>query len=52
MAAWIMGIFMAIISLVGLVMASGANDATFSWVGICTFVFGVAFCYAQIVRNT
>lgn len=52
MATWIMGLFMALVALMGLFMASGAKDQTFAWVGILLFVSGIAFVYRQIVQNT
>ncbi|WP_259779926.1 hypothetical protein [Aestuariispira ectoiniformans] len=52
MAGWIIGIFMTVVAVLGLFLASGAHDATFSWVGILLFVTGVAFVYRQIVKNT
>ena len=50
MGHWIRGIFMGLLALVGLVMASKAVDATFYWVGLLFFVFGVGFIFALIGR--
>lgn len=52
MGSWFMGLFMALVSLLGLKLASGAYDPTMAWVGVFFFLFGVLFCYAMIVRNT
>ena len=52
MGIWINGVCMAILALAGLYLSSRAVDGTIAWVGILLFVFGVAFIYRQIVRNT
>ncbi|RED51010.1 hypothetical protein [Aestuariispira insulae] len=52
MGIWITGVCMAVVALLGLFISSRAVDGTLSWVGILLFVFGTAFIYRQIVRNT
>lgn len=51
MAGWIIGIFMTIIAILGLIMSSRAVDSTFAWVGIIFFVAAVSYIYNQISRN-
>ena len=50
--AWALGIGMGLLSLVGLIMASGAVDRVFYWTGLVLFLFGVLFIFALIGRNT
>jgi hypothetical protein len=45
---WILGVFMALLSLIGLTMASGATDGGFYGVGLLFFVFGVLFIFGLI----
>jgi hypothetical protein len=47
---WILGALLALLSLLGLVMASGAEDELFSGVGLAFFLFGVFFIFALIRR--
>ena len=52
MGVWITGVCMAFMALLGLFVSSRAVDDTIAWVGMLFFIFGVAFIYRQIVRNT
>lgn len=45
---WVLGAFMALLSLLGLVMASGARDELFSGVGFVFFLFGVLFIFGLV----
>ncbi|MGF1610500.1 MAG: hypothetical protein ACFCUQ_13955 [Kiloniellales bacterium] len=50
--AWVLGGVMGLISLLGLVMASRAQDDVFYLVGLLLFLFGVLFCFGLIKRCT
>ena len=50
--AWVLGIVMGLLSLVGLLMASKATDDGFYWTGLAVFLFGVLFIFALIGRTT
>lgn len=52
MSSWGMGIVMAVLSVIGLFLSAGAHDGTMEWVGILLTIFGVAYCYGLIIRNT
>jgi hypothetical protein len=45
---WVLGAAMAVLSFVGLLMASRAADAAFYWTGMTLFLFGVLFIFALI----
>jgi hypothetical protein len=45
---WILGALMALLSLIGLIMANGATDAGFYAVGLLFFGFGVLFIFGLI----
>jgi hypothetical protein len=45
---WIFGGIMALLSLIGLLMASRAIDATFYWTGLAFFLFGVLAIFGLI----
>ena len=47
---WVMGAFMALLAIVGLLMAGRAQDSVFYFVGLLFFIFGVAFNFALIGR--
>ncbi|HSA80163.1 MAG TPA: hypothetical protein VLE23_05030 [Geminicoccaceae bacterium] len=47
---WILGALLALLSLVGLFMASGAKDELFYGVGLAFFLFGVLFIFGLIKR--
>ncbi len=50
--AWIMGLFMTLVALIGLTLASAAADGTMYWVGLVLFGFGVLFIFRLIGRHT
>ena len=50
--SWILGGAMGVISLVGLIMASQAQDDAFYYTGLLFFLFGVLFIFALIKRCT
>ena len=43
---WVVGVAMGFFALLGLVMASKAQDEVFYFVGLLFFAFGVVFNYA------
>jgi hypothetical protein len=45
---WILGALLALLSLFGLFMASGARDGIFYGVGLAFFLFGVLFIFGLI----
>jgi hypothetical protein len=47
---WILGALLALLSLVGLFMASSAEDDLFYGVGLAFFLFGVLFIFGLIHR--
>lgn len=49
---WILGIGMAILVLLGLIVASRAADPVMYYVGLGFSLFGVLFNYGMISRNT
>jgi hypothetical protein len=49
---WILGALMALLSLLGLVMANGATDDGFYAVGLVFFTFGVLFIFGLIRTYT
>lgn len=51
MQGWTLAVLMGLLSLLGLVMASGAEDEIFYGTGLALFVFGVLFVFAVISRN-
>jgi hypothetical protein len=50
MGAWILGVVMGMVSLIGLGIASRAEDGVFYATGLGLFVFGVLFIYGLIYR--
>ena len=50
-AAWIGGLLMGLLSVLGLVIAAKAGDPAFSAAGLAFFIFGVAFIFGLIRRN-
>jgi hypothetical protein len=52
MLPWIYGVLLALLSLLGLLVASRAHDGMFYTVGLLFFAFGVAFIFGLIVKNT
>ena len=47
---WIMGGLMALMAILGLLMASRAQDSVFYFVGLLFFIFGVVFNFSLIGR--
>lgn len=47
---WVLGGVMALLSLLGLVLASAAEDTVFYGTGLALFVFGVLFIFGLIHR--
>mgnify|MGYP000526492068 CR=1 FL=1 len=52
MGEWIFGVVMALLSIVGLFMASRAHDAVLESAGFLLTAFGLAFIFWLIARNT
>lgn len=52
MNTWIMGVVAALVSLVGLFVASRAHEGTFYYVGMGVAALGIAFIFALITRAT
>ena len=50
--AWVLGVIMSVIALLGLVMASQAVDTIFYVTGLALSVFGVLFVFVLIRQNT
>lgn len=49
--AWILGVIMGLIALLGLVMASGAVDPIFYGTGLALTAFGILFVFV-LIRKT
>jgi hypothetical protein len=45
---WIAGFMMGLLSLLGLVLAGAAQDATFHTFGLALFLFGILFIFGLI----
>lgn len=52
MGTWIFGAVMALLSLIGLFIASRAHDTMFYTFGMLLFLFGLAIIFAMIHRYT
>jgi len=52
MGSWIFGVAMALLSLIGLFIASRAHDQMLSTVGFLLVSFGLAFIFWLIAKNT
>jgi hypothetical protein len=50
--AWVLGIIMGLVALLGLIMASAAVDPIFYATGLALSVFGVLFVFVLIKQNT
>lgn len=50
--AWILGIIMSVLALLGLVMASAAVDPIFHGTGLALSAFGILFVFVLIKQNT
>lgn len=51
MGSYIFGALMALLALVGLIMAAGAHDPFFEFSGFLIFGFGVLFVFG-LIRHT
>ena len=51
-SAWALGIIMALLALLGLIMASAAVDPIFYGTGLALSAFGVIFVFILIKQNT
>ena len=49
--AWIAGLLMGALAVLGLVMAATAADTAFTFAGFGFFAFGVLFIFGLIHRN-
>jgi len=52
LASWLLGAVMALVALLGLFMAAHAEDGVFQFAGFLFLLFGVAFDFVLIARNT
>ena len=52
MGNWIFGVVMALLSFVGLFVASRAHDRMMSTTGFLMVAFGLAFIFWLIAKNT
>jgi hypothetical protein len=52
MGTWIFGIVMALISIIGLFLASRAHEQMMSTVGFALAAFGLGFIFWLIAKNT
>ncbi|MGH1483643.1 MAG: hypothetical protein ACRBM6_33970 [Geminicoccales bacterium] len=50
--AWILGVIMGLLALLGLIMASGAVDPIFYGTGLAMTAFAVLFVFVLIKQNT
>lgn len=50
--AWILGIAMTLLALLGLIVSANAADATMAWVGLFLCGFGILFVYSLIARHS
>lgn len=50
--AWILGIVMGLLALLGLIMASAAVDPIFYGTGLVLSAFGILFIFVLIKENT
>ena len=50
--AWILGVIMSFLALLGLIMASAAVDPIFHATGLAISAFGILFVFVLIRQNT
>jgi hypothetical protein len=48
---WVLGAAMGLLALIGLALASAAEDTVFYGTGLALFVFGVLFIFGLIHRH-
>ena len=51
-SAWVLGVIMGLLALLGLAMASAAVDGIFYATGLVLCLFGVLFVFFLIKKNT
>lgn len=50
--AWVLGIIMGLLALLGIIMASAAVDPIFHATGLALSAFGISFVFILIKQNT
>jgi len=50
--AWVLGIAMTLLALLGLTVSANAVDGTMAWVGLFLCGFGVLFVYGIVERHS
>ncbi len=50
--AWVLGVIMSLLALLGLIMASAAVDPIFYGTGLLISAFGIFFVFVLIKQNT
>lgn len=50
-SAWVLGILMGLLALLGLIMASAAVDPIFYGTGLALTAFGILFVFSLIKRH-
>ena len=50
--SWAIGLLTVVLGILGLFVASGAQDGTMGWVGVVLAIFAGLFNYALIMRHT
>lgn len=51
-SAWILGFAMAVLAVLGLIIAGNATDTTMYYAGLGLCLFGVLFNYGMVARRT
>jgi hypothetical protein len=51
-SAWVLGVIMGLLAVLGLAMASAAVDTIFYATGLALCLFGVLFVFFLIKKNT
>ena len=49
-SSWVMGVFVGVLGLVGLVLAAGAHDAPIYGFGLGVFAFAILFVFFLVKR--
>jgi hypothetical protein len=50
-SSWVMGVFVGVLGLVGLVLAAGAQDVPIYGFGLAVFFFAILFVFFLIKRS-
>ena len=50
-SSWVMGVFVGVLGLVGLVLAAGAHDVPIYGFGLAVFGFAILFVFFLIKRS-